>query len=332
MCGLCGVLSPSLDGKDWDFFQQLMVLATLRGTEGAGIVAVPSNLQAPPHIIRSQYTAADLVSSIEFWKLRKENLTCYMGHARAPTTGGYGLEDCHPHVSGNIIGMHNGTMMKVDGKSLKKNENDSRRLFSSIQHKGIDLALGAAKGAYALSYINKVTDQLCFVRNQHRPLSFLKLAGHKWIAWASESDFLRLAANRQYPGVKQEVFRLNPDTYLTFRLHGNGSGVNPVDFRKIEETKKTSVPPSGSPIKMYETLPGEFAEEDEIMVCLMTGCSWCSQGVASWADFAAGDIVFFDESNYICKECLQFDDIARDYAKDYLKVNQTLPDKLPKVH
>lgn len=317
MCGLCGVLGPELKEDHWRIFQNLMIVSTIRGADGSGIAAVPLKAGADVEVLRSEGCAADLVTGAEYWKMRKGKWTCFMGHARFPTRGTYDMKDVHPHVCGPIVGMHNGTMLRVNGRLLKQADNDSRLLFQSIMHTGIDNTIKLSHGAYALSYLTKTTDTLSFLRNKARPLSFARIEGQPEMYWASEVSFLTMILGREFPGRKILTYHLGEDTFMSFRLHGNQAGVKVLDHRKIESTKEKEIETAEkvSIIHMRPTKSGHFVTEPEMQVILARGCSYCSGTDASMAHVVQKQVAWVDKEEFICHECLSYDSIARDYAR-----------------
>lgn len=312
MCGLCGIIGPNMKGPEWDVFKDLMIVSTLRGEDGAGIIAVPMKGGKDFEVLRTEGCAADLVTGLEFLKLRKGNWACFMGHARQPTSGTWGMEDVHPHISGPIYGMHNGTMLRVNGTLVGKDDNDSRLLFNSIRNTGIENTVRQSHGAYALSYLNKATDQLCFIRNKARPLYFMQVAGLPHLMWASERWFLDMIASRT-PGLADKaisIYNLAPDHYLTFRIH-NAGPVKYVDFRSIEKAEAVPEMPQKSNT-VYETKHGSFLDELELKMCLQSGCAYCSQPM-DMTDYQRNRTFWYAKNEFICHDCATHDPLARDY-------------------
>lgn len=236
------------------------------------------------------------------------------------------MADVHPHVSGPIIGMHNGTMLRVNGALVKKEDSDSRLLFNSIRNQGIENTLKSSHGAYALSYINKSTDQLCFVRNAARPLFFLQVDGLPFIAWASERGMLEMLCRRT-PGLSDKtsnIYNLKADMYLTFRVHNTGP-VRYVDYRRIGTSPTTTptetvVDPQhiihAQQAIVWETKRGVYLDEDELKIALQTGCAYCN-APADITDYQGGKTFWHERSEFICHDCAKNDPVARAYLKSY---------------
>lgn len=354
MCGLCGVLGSTLSKDDIAAFQDLMIVSTIRGSDGAGIVAIDKQAGHAAHTLRSEGTAADLATGSEFFKLAKKNLSCLMGHARLPTSGNWEIGDVHPHVSGPVIGMHNGTMKTVNGKPVTTKDSDSRMLFTSIRNSGIDETVANSHGAYALTYINTQLDTISFLRNKMRPLCFARLEGApEKIFWASESGFLRLVLGRIYTGKKITVLRANEDVLFTFRLHFSGD-CNYLDTRIVKEKEPEPNPTQGTNgatahtkpaqtrdmldrdgkvLKMYETRYGHYVpEEDLLQILNITGCSWCGDHPSITEATVTKRVLWVDDNYFICQHCATHDPMARDYAQS---CNCTLPPyakDVPLVH
>ena len=328
MCGLCGVLSPQLSKFDIEIFKQLMIMSTLRGEDGAGIIAVPKKLSKELIVLRSQTTAAELACSYAYIQATKKPITCLVGHARLPTSGSYNIEDVHPHVVGPIIGVHNGTMKKVRDQVVGVNDSDSKMLFQSIADYGLDDTIRRSEGAYALSFIDKRADLLYFLRNSERPLHFATVESlPNTLFWASEANFLHTVLSRRTTE-KISHKNLRPDIALLFKCHPDGSSnAGYFDRREIKQTILALPPPSvpvvpsysyartedHKPHQLYVTTPQNYISFPALCDLLKSGCQWC-ESPSTFKDYLAKKISWIDKNAYICSECTDFDDDARNYA------------------
>lgn len=332
MCGLCGVLSPLITANQEAVFQDLMVLSTLRGPWGSGFVAVPKRHERPIEILRNpSLTAAELAYSNDYYNImsgKNKKFVCLMGHARYPTTGGQTLEDCHPHESGHIIGMHNGTMDTVDGKVVGKKDSDSSMLMAAIATNGLKPVLENSQGAYALTLINKNAGTLTFVRNSDRPLYFAKAADvDDGLYWASEVDMLRMALERRDRFRKSKslkYLRANPLTAMSFRLYNMG-------LPEILETKEIS-PTLPSKEKAGDeihhiTLRPFSLKRGELVMALAGGCAYCGDP-SSYDDYCKGTVHFFTKNEFMCEQCLKMDPTAQEI---FVSNNVDLPKSLQRL-
>ena len=129
MCGIVGVMSDKLTLGDYLRFKDLFTLAQLRGDDGAGVAAVPRKTNVEQVRIRkTTWSSGHLVTTSDFDQAVQGDNSILIGHARQPTKGGSKKEFVHPHISGNIILVHNGTMNYVDGKNVPVNESDSKMI------------------------------------------------------------------------------------------------------------------------------------------------------------------------------------------------------------
>lgn len=327
MCGLCGVLSTGLNRLEIEAFQDLMVVSTLRGNCGSGIVAVPTSGKRSIEIFKHAYqTAAELVFNGDVVKaLNKHNYSLLMGHARQPTKGELTLDHAHPHVLSNIIGMHNGTLSELNGEKLSEKESDSKIFFESMEQYGVEETIKKARGAYAATYINKREETLNFIRNDQRPLYWAQPSSIQTLYWASEADFLRLVLKRVYPSYDIKVFKAQPDVLVSFRIRPTGSvGYFEKKELKQEYTTTTRVANENAAVTTYKTVDGYYVTDQELENTLMGGCVYCNRQ-ADRSDYRNQRTFWTGPNEYVCYDCATHDEFARDYI-----TQNGGGDKLPK--
>lgn len=317
MCGLAGVLSSNMGLLEHDVFKQLLAVATLRGQFGAGILAVPTKGKC--HVLRNnQDTAAELAYSHEFYKyLKGHEVVCLMGHARAPTTGGWTIEDCHPIIGRHVLGMHNGTLTHLHDKKLTNKEHDSRLFFESVDNQGLEATIKKTAGAYAITLVNKQTQRVQFIRNNDRPLSFAMVEDQpETLYWASETMMLKLVLERM-TRKKVTYYRLPPDTLLTFKLFFNGavkheSALSVQGAPKPAAETKASVPAVYSAKdEWFPTLPSNYVTALALGALLAKGCVNCLSP-RTLRDYHANTLVWTTNTEFVCRPCLEVSQIARD--------------------
>ncbi len=336
MCGLVGVLSSDMTGEKLRIFQGLMVVATLRGQTGAGLAVVPRPKKHVPSVRILRHptlTAAELVYDQEFYKYTKEpgSITCCMGHARAPTTGGFEIADTHPHVARHIIGMHNGHMRTVAGTEVPKKQNDSAMLFDAIGNQGIEQVIQHSVGAYALSIYNKQTQRLYFLRNSHRPIHFCMVEGdNKTLFWASEAQMLQLVVGRSVNG-KLHHYTLPADELISFPAFENGD-IRFEDRKTVKSEAPKEKDVTDKTRMMYPTVSGQYFERNDMLAMLTHGCANCN-AAHTMEDYLEKKIVWFAPKEFMCRECLTHDQTARDYVTCHgIALPHDLPPIVPTTH
>lgn len=225
MCGITGALSSILTRPEIEIFEQLMIISTLRGREGAGIITVDADVDKKNNFnpVKSH---KHLHSGLELLNLKGYKDKVYnrpksalIGHCRFPTKGAANsIENVHPHVADDLCGVHNGTMWSVNSKYLTDNQSDSLALYKLIAAEGVQEAVNKSSGAYALVWVDNAAETINFLRNSDRPLYF---ATHDWQAdrpttlfWASEENFLELALARN--NLKPKTWILPADEVHSF--------------------------------------------------------------------------------------------------------------------
>jgi hypothetical protein len=347
---MCGVLAPEINYEKMEIFQGLMAVSVLRGSFGGGFAAVPTG-NSPIEIRRNpELTAAELAYGSEFYgvfhnpkkpdKLKK--MSCLLGHARFPTSGSYGVEAMHPHHSGNILGMHNGTFKVVNGKTIDtKKDNDSALFFEAVSKVGIDETIHKSDGAYSLVWINRSADTISFLRNEHRPMHFARVEGEDALFWASEQPMLQLVLNRKVAPKKVRYMNLNPGVVLTYRLHNIGK-VDYLSYSRVgEKSEKTEIIPAGptgphlsqtkrpTPLEIekivvsafphgtrHQTLANSYVERDDLDKILLHGCDNCKEP-AIYPDYDRKSIYFFSPKKFMCHHCLDYDQTAQEYFTSF---------------
>lgn len=346
MCGLAGVLSGHLSKQDIEIFQGLMVVSTLRGAMGSGVAAYPIKKSQEPRSFKSAtWCAAELVTQPDFFKLTKAPLTCLMGHARLPTSGGYDDDAAHPHMSGSITGMHNGTITKVADRVITSKDCDSKILFESIATKGVKDTIENTVGAYALTYFDTKDNTVNFIRNDKRTLYFGKPPEvTDTVFWASEANFLRFIIGRYYPTGASVIYRTKPD--MLYKFSARPKMVNLIADSWMEIKQRTGAPVTVTPpflhrtqamlpapttqsngcsgtdptkeqtydnTHMHETKRSTWVPEGQIQMALAKGCSWCGQP-ATWFEFQNKRTYWHDPLEFICHDCAIADPTAEHYA------------------
>lgn len=128
--------------------------------------------------------------------LNKRN-RAIIGHNRFATQGEVNRKNAHPFEFDTLIGTHNGTLttkyLLDDPLDFKV---DSENLYHHIEKNGIRDAMRVCSGAWSLVWWDKITENLCFLRNKERPMWVVRTEDQKTMFWASEAWMLEIALQR----------------------------------------------------------------------------------------------------------------------------------------
>ena len=195
MCGLFGVALSTKEntqenkGKILLTLRALAVLNEQRGYHSTGVAVVdPTGIT----VRKSTAPAADFVNS-QHWDLMAEPIgtgtNCViLGHTRMASIGSIHHTNAHPHVAGNGILTHNGTVDNFDviSKLTKvKSDCDSVHLANLLATTG---DVYPATGAITFAAIDTKTGEL-FLRRQGRQLACAETSQGS-LFWSSKIDDL----------------------------------------------------------------------------------------------------------------------------------------------
>lgn len=199
MCGLSGVVyDANLDGKQLELFRRLLMFNSFRGWDSTGVVDYCHNAKKGNKVLfwKSLRDSATWASSEfnthynERWK--KTPPSMLLGHSRSATVGKVTVDNAHPFLAGNILGMHNGTV-KGGVADYNAFDTDSEAIFNSISKNGLKTTLEdveKADGAYVLVYLDIASKTLNIVKNSKRPLWYWQADNKAPIFWSSEREHL----------------------------------------------------------------------------------------------------------------------------------------------
>jgi predicted glutamine amidotransferase len=352
MCGLVGCISTYFFGYEIERFQHLALMATMRGKIGGGVVVIPVKQSAPPLIYRDE-TLSHVVLGNDFCSTvfkKDARHSVIMGHARAPTSGGWDLTDTHPHVHDHVIGMHNGTMKRVRNRTIANDECDSSLLFRHIADEGIDAAVQQSDGAYALTWIDTRAGTINFLRNADRPLYFGHYKDDIGIYyWSSEAEMLHYVLTREQLDEKRPpVIQTLPENQLISMRLSNSAEIRPVHIRQCKKshlpvivggkatsnvplTKEvvearrssfTSVPSSQQPTCLtedgapehWETKVNNWVPAKDVIELLNKGCNACGTSATEEEFHKDNALVWYRPREFICQNCYENEPVAREYA------------------
>ena len=255
MCGLFGsYCSQTLSKGEVERTIELGVISSLRGIDSTGVVVGRRKKQALNYNIHREVS-----NPVSFFSQHKNeravmdnNPVLIMGHARAATYGLVNTHNAHPIWENSIIGAHNGTMWYyAPDKGKEDKESDSRLLFRTIHTDGLTTALSKSRsGAYALSFIDTKKQTLNFIRNDERPLHFVKDKIGSTLYWASERRFLyTMMLGHGGIDAYQEPFTLEKDHLYWIKTgdHVNSGKITSLvdSIDKLVKTRVYSYPYTG---------------------------------------------------------------------------------------
>ena len=194
MCGLVGV-AGNVDFKADKAIKTLLILDAIRGTDSTGAAFI-HNHQAPS-VVKQLGNPYELFESRGFLPNLNKRNRAIIGHNRFATQGEVNRKNAHPFEFDTLIGTHNGTLttkyLLDDPHDFKV---DSENLYHHIEKNGIRDAMKVCGGAWSLVWWDKLTENLCFLRNKERPMWVVRSEDQKTMFWASESWMLEIALQR----------------------------------------------------------------------------------------------------------------------------------------
>jgi len=229
MCGIVAALAyGNVDDKVKDKIRQeamifsmteLLQLTQNRGKEATGIVTMFDDCDylglkmgvcAVDFIMRFGGTKEDYEGYLKVWR-KKYNARMSLGHCRKPSTGGGASADDnvnnHPIKVGDILGVHNGTLLNDDEifKNLgcKRDGNvDSEAIFRLLNHytndgqepfslDGLSEVCRRIDGTYSVLAISGSNPFQMAGFRDGRPLEALLIRPLQILVLASEKEFLK---------------------------------------------------------------------------------------------------------------------------------------------
>lgn len=240
MCGIHGIISgPKGERNADDFLKSSFVANQLRGFDASGLVVI--------NHAKETYDYSKLPVCGQFFIQTKAanalvREACLhdrvaIGHVRASTTGGNGVDSAHPFECWDsdeknvLVGVHNGTLT---GWSHKKDAKyysvDSEWALNHIRSEGFD-AFEDFTGSYCFVWWDDRTpDMLNIALNKERPMNVVMLK-EGGMAFASEAGMLYWLLERHDVHMDGEVLELQPDQWYRFPVK------NPKGYTKRELPK-----------------------------------------------------------------------------------------------
>lgn len=253
MCGLVGITSiKDLTLNHSKFFRDLLIVDTLRGPHSTGMFSV--NDKGHTQLFKKDVDGFTFTQMDRFASLTDKavGIRTLAGHNRWATKGVVNYENAHPFEHGDIIMMHNGTLLSerhmdkpyhfgTDSECIAYN-------ISILPPEDVGKLISKIDGAYALVWYDKRDKSLNFIRNSERELYLSVDDAEKptIIGWASEQAMLDLASQRSRVAMGfKESFIIKPMHHIKCKFeHGSAH------FEVILQKYKEYVPPKR---KEYQT-------------------------------------------------------------------------------
>ena len=231
ICGLIGIAGDT-DGNIWkDIFSELLLVDSVRGlhSTGAGFVKRDDNPEFrlakevghPFRLFHNDEYEKNMARAAPSWQ-------AILGHNRHATLGEHTIENAHPFMFDNIIGMHNGTLERRVLRDLLDHDKfgtDSEAIFNDINSGSVQETVAKLEGAWALVWFDRRDNTLNFLRNDKRPLHYCYTKDRHSLVWASEPDMLRYVLGRKHKGIflpkevpSDGIFSVTKDTHYSWHI------------------------------------------------------------------------------------------------------------------
>ena len=224
MCGLVGIVgTPTKTNRQ--IFQEMLCFSSKRGLDSVGVIlASRKNSQ----VLKTLDYPWDFIKSPEWLETASENWPVMMGHNRAATVGDVSIENAHPFEAGDLLFMHNGTLVN-DRKwdSWTNFETDSEVLANEVANRGIRPVWKELEGAATCIWWDKKQKSIFVITNGKRPFHFATSHDDRSLYYASESWMFERACDKRKIKLSKKFWHL-PDhgfwkfTFKNNKIIGNG--------------------------------------------------------------------------------------------------------------
>lgn len=225
MCGIFGFakteknLSPVAEHQLRGVIMDLACLNESRGKDGTGIALMT---KSDTHVLKEAKPATELFETKRFQdvirRISSRTLLC-LGHTRLATIGSVHNNHCHPFISDDYVGVHNGHFLNRETLLKKYNKEpqtpvDSEAIFRVLdgtkQISGVISKLKEMSGDFALGFAHRLDPfRLYLVRNDERPLHVAYIRRFKTLIWTSEREHLAFSLLRN--DLEARVYSIRQD-------------------------------------------------------------------------------------------------------------------------
>lgn len=218
MCGIVGVFSTRSYGMAQDEVKalyNLVIADSARGEDGTGMYWM--DCDGKRWYWKEAKTAGECMNK-RIMRDFLDDARLAVCHNRAATLGAVDKESTHPFSTGNIIGVHNGTVSGWKAAFPEaKSTMDSMAIFEALEDTDPDpeavneVLKKIDAGAYALVWHDMRVNELRLVRNSDRPLYIVSTRDAMW--FGSEIRMLEWALYRNTE-TPVSSFKLDPHLLL----------------------------------------------------------------------------------------------------------------------
>lgn len=247
---MCGIVGLSANNKiDNEDISTIWMLAEERGGDGIGIYDGST-------VFRFGNTVMDFFNH-EFGinKIKKES-DVYIGHTRKATFGTKNIENNHPFMTENHIGVHNGTinnyreLIRTNDLGLGSDVVDSKVFYELLNRKPLKKVLPLLEGTMAFAFVDRETKIINLYRFK-KPLFIgeKNIGDTRAVYWASDEKWLNaiycekikeipehthikirngyILSSKQLPdAIKPKTFTVGKGTMTYFHGSGTNNNVN----------------------------------------------------------------------------------------------------------
>lgn len=212
MCGLFGYISATtITNADINSLCIGTAVSTLRGKDSTGIVCLYRDRPLYWETEKTLQNGFEWASESGKRGLRGilakgTGMSAVLGHTRASTVGASTIANAHPHVEGDIILTHNGTLRNFRTGFLSKGveptvEVDSCYIAAGLNAtnpdvKSIVAFLETIQGAYALVWYDTRSGNIHMARNEERTLYLHQL--DDGLCYASTEEAIAIALGDKF--------------------------------------------------------------------------------------------------------------------------------------
>lgn len=217
MCGIVGLVAKRPNGfyqGDATLFKNMLRINMIRGDDSTGVFGVGP--KGNVDLVKGNsngYVFTESSNFAEFEARMRKKYVIVVGHNRSATVGDVTPHNAHPFKVGNIVLVHNGTLIST--ANLTKTTVDSEAIAHALNNHDMDEALGKLHGAYALVWYNIAEKSLNIARNVQRPLSILEYPDF----WSIQSEAMMAAwLNGREQRKHSRIIDIEPEKVYSFTV------------------------------------------------------------------------------------------------------------------